>query len=224
MHVVVALVEQGVPDRVEEPRLAAVEVAREDQVEGLAGLVLVLVVPARVVPAPRAGDLLGGQAEQEHVLLAGLLGDLDGGAVAGADGQGAVHHELHVARAAGLVAGGRDLLGDVAGRDQPLGERDGVVRQELDPELAADVRVVVDHGADVVDQLDDELREPVRRGRLAGEQERPGRDVQRRVRAEAVVADHDLEHVQQLPLVLVDALDLRVEDRVGVERDARPWP
>ena len=98
-----------------------------------------LVVPARVVPAPAAGDLLGGQAEQEHVLLAGLLGDLDRGAVAGADGQGPVHHELHVARAAGLVAGGRDLLGDVAGRDQPLGERDGVIRQELDPELAADV-------------------------------------------------------------------------------------
>ena len=61
--------------------------AREDQVECLTGLVLVLVVPAGIVPAPRVGDLLGGQAEQEHVLLAGLLGDLDRGAVAGADGQ-----------------------------------------------------------------------------------------------------------------------------------------
>ena len=134
-----------------------------------AGLVLVLVVPAGVVPPPRVRDLLGGQAEEEHVLLAGLLGDLDRGAVAGADGQGAVHHELHVARAAGLVAGGRDLLGDVAGRDQPLGQGDGVVRQEDDPELAADVGVVVDHGADVVDQPDDELGEAVRRGGLAGE-------------------------------------------------------
>ena len=95
----------------------------EDQVEGLPRLRLVLVVPARVVPAAAAGDLLGGQAEEEEVLLAGLLGHLDRGAVARADRQGAVHHELHVAGAAGLVAGRRDLLRDVAGRDQPLGQR-----------------------------------------------------------------------------------------------------
>ena len=80
-------------------------------------------MPVRVVPAAAAGHLFRGQAEQEEVLLAGFLGHLDGRAVARADGQRAVHHELHVARAAGLVAGGRDLVGDIAGRDQPLGER-----------------------------------------------------------------------------------------------------
>src|SRR4051794_16692906 len=45
MHVVVAVREQGIPDRAVEPRLAGVEVAREDQIQGLAGLVLAVVVP-----------------------------------------------------------------------------------------------------------------------------------------------------------------------------------
>jgi hypothetical protein len=53
------------------------------------------------------------QAEQEEVLGADLLADLDVGAVQRADGQRAVHRELHVAGARGLLAGGRDLLGQV---------------------------------------------------------------------------------------------------------------
>ena len=32
------------------------------------------------------------------------------------------HHELHVAGAAGFEAGGLDLVGNVAGWDQPLGQ------------------------------------------------------------------------------------------------------
>ena len=35
--------------------------------------------------------------------------------------------------------------------------------------------------------------------------------------AEAVVEDHDPQSVEQLPLVLVDAFDLAVEDRVGID-------
>ena len=40
---------------------------------------------------------------------------------------------------------------------------------------------------------------------------------QRRVLAQAVVEHDDVERVQELPLVFVDALDLRVEDRLGVD-------
>src|SRR3954453_1164760 len=64
VHVVVAPVEQHLPDRPVPPRLPPAEMAREDQVEGPSGLVVVLVVPAGVVPPPRVGDLLGGQAEE----------------------------------------------------------------------------------------------------------------------------------------------------------------
>jgi hypothetical protein len=90
-------------------------VSGRDQVQGRARFRLVIVVPPRVCTSPAVRDLLGGQAEEEEVLLARLLGHLDGGAVARADGEGAVHHELHVAGAAGLVARGGDLVGDVGG-------------------------------------------------------------------------------------------------------------
>ena len=62
------------------------------------------------------------------------------------------------------------------------------------------------------------LAKRVGRRRLAGEEERPRRHVERRVLAQPVVEHDDVQRVQQLPLVLVDPLDLRVEDRVGVDR------
>ena len=109
-------------DRGEDCRLFRAEMVREDEVEGGAGLRLVLVVPVGVVPALAGLNLLGSEAEEEEVVLARFLSHLDGGAIPGADGQRAVHHELHVAGAAGFVAGGRDLVRDIAGRDQPLGQ------------------------------------------------------------------------------------------------------
>ena len=69
VHVVVAVGQQRVADRLEDARLVAAEVLREDQVQRRAGLRLVLIVPVRAVPAPAVGDLLGGQTEQEEVLL-----------------------------------------------------------------------------------------------------------------------------------------------------------
>src|SRR5580700_7654429 len=94
----------------------------EDQVQCGAGFWLVLIVPEWVVPSATAGHLFRRQAEEEEILLARLLRHLDGRAIARADRQGAVHHELHVARAAGLVAGSRDLIRDITGRDQSLRE------------------------------------------------------------------------------------------------------
>src|SRR6266581_8114923 len=103
----VAAREQGVAQRGENARLIAAEVIGEDQVERRARLRLVLIVPARTVPTAAAGNLVRGEAEQEKVLLARLLGHLDRRAIARADRERAVHHELHVARAARLVAGRR---------------------------------------------------------------------------------------------------------------------
>lgn len=49
-------------------------------------------------------------AEDEKVILAGLLCHLNVGSVHGTDGQSAVQHELHVAGARGLSASCGDLL------------------------------------------------------------------------------------------------------------------
>ena len=74
----------------------------------------------------------------------------------------------------------------------------------------------VDRRGDV-EELDDDLREPVGRRGLAREEKRPRGHVEVGVRAEAVVEDDDAERVEQLPLVFVDALDLAIEDRVRVD-------
>ena len=82
------------------------------------------------------------------------------------------------------------------------------------------LRVRVDDARDVVDQLDDALGHHVAGRRLAGEEHRARHGVGVGVGLQPVVARDDVQQVEQLPLVLVDALDLHVEQRVHVEVDA----
>ena len=98
-----------------------------------------------------------------------------------------------------------------------LGEADVVVGDEDDAQHAADRRVGVDHPRHVVGELYDQLGVVVGRRRLAGEELHPRGPVPLRVRADLVVERHRLDDVEELALVLVDALDLDVEDGVGVE-------
>ena len=107
---------------------------------------------------------------------------------------------------------------DVRGRDDPLGERHVVLGQEHDFEPAAQHRVAVDRGRQIVDELDDYFGEMVGGRRLAREEERPRRHLQVRIRPQPVVEHHDPQRVEQLPLVFVNALDLAIEDRVRVHR------
>ena len=67
------------------------------------------------------------------------------------------YHKLHVAGSGGLSAGRGDLLGEVGGGHDLLGQGDTVVLQEDDLELVADVGVVVHHLGHPVEQLDDLL-------------------------------------------------------------------
>ena len=189
--------------------------------ERRADLRVVVEVPARVIPAAAPLDLPGGEAEEEEVLLAGRLGHLDGGAVARPQGERAVHHELHVGRATRLVAGGGDLVGDVGRGDEPLGQGDVVLREEEDLQPPLRDRVPVDGAGQVAEELDDDLGEPVGRRGLAGEEEGPRGHLQPGVPAQAVVQHHDAQAVQELPLVLVDALHLAVEDRLRIHHLAR---
>ena len=137
-----------------------------------------VVVPRVVAARAQRLDLLDGQAEDEDVVVADLLLDLDVGAVERADGERAVERELHVAGAGGLLAGGGNLLGEVGRRDDFLGERHAVVGQEGDLELAADARVGVDARADDVDRADDVLGEVVAGRGLGGEDEDARHDVE----------------------------------------------
>src|SRR5262245_55070454 len=103
---------------------------REDQVQRRASLRLVVIVPLRVIPAAATSHLFRRQAEQKETSLAAFLRHLDGRAVAGTNGQPAVHHELHVTRATGFIPSGGDLVRNVGGGDQPLCQRNAILGQE----------------------------------------------------------------------------------------------
>jgi len=64
----------------------------------------------RIIMVAQVINLFTRQAEHEEVLFANFFTDLNVCAVKSTDGNGAVHHELHVAGAGSLLAGGGQLL------------------------------------------------------------------------------------------------------------------
>src|SRR5262245_10293178 len=87
-------------------------------------------MPLRLIPAATSGDLISSQTKQEEVLPTCLFSHLDRRPVSRANGERAVHHELHVARSAGFISGGRNLVRYIARRNQPLGNRYAIIRNE----------------------------------------------------------------------------------------------
>ena len=134
-----------------------------------------LVEQVGVVGVAQVLHLIGMKAEEEHIVVAQQVVHFHVGTVQGADGQRAVHHKLHIAGAAGLLAGGGDLLTDLAGGHEDLGQGDAVVLQEhhLEPIFAQ--RVAVDLVGQRIDEVDDALGHGVAGGGLGAEQERLGR-------------------------------------------------
>src|SRR5262245_20646329 len=106
----IAMREERIPDRRKHPMLGMAKGVVADHIQDITDLWLMLVVPMRVIPATAGQHFLCRQAEEEEVFLTCLPGHLDGGAITGSNGQGSIHHKLHVARTAGLIARRRDLL------------------------------------------------------------------------------------------------------------------
>ena len=88
------------------------------------------VMPVRVVPPAAIDHLICCKPKQEKVLLARCFRHFDGRAVTGSNRERAVHHEFHIAGAAGFVAGRGDLIGYITSRNQPLGERNAILGQK----------------------------------------------------------------------------------------------
>ena len=65
-------------------------------------------------------DLLGGQAEDECILLSDLLHNLNVRAVHRAECQRAVQHQLHVRGSGRFLGSSRNLLGDIRCREDQL--------------------------------------------------------------------------------------------------------
>eukprot|EP00976_Prorocentrum_cordatum_P099463 1191851-Prorocentrum_minimum.AAC.2 len=192
------------------PICDSAEVAVADQVEreGIGGRDRNLLVAV----FDDAVNLLNRGAEDKALLLADLLPNLNVSTVHGAAEKSAVHGELHVAGAGSLSASGGDLLGEVGPGDELLGGRHVVVGEEDHLQQIAHIGVVVNLGAHGIDQLDDLLRHGVTGGSLASDDDHLGGQLRLllgRHRLDLGVRVNAAHDVQQLPLVLVNALDLR---------------
>src|SRR5580700_5327928 len=221
VYIMIALSQKRIAQGSEYSWLIAAEVIRENEVERSSNLRLILIVPMRVVPGAARLDLLHREPEQEHVLFSGFLRHFDGGAVAGSDRQSSVHHKFHVTRSAGLVAGGRDLVGDIAGWNQPFRQRNVVLREKDDVEPAARRRVSVNRARQVVDELYDELGQLVSWRRLTGEEKCPRHCLHAGIFPQPVINDHNPQRIHQLPLIFVNTLNVAVEDGVGIDDTPR---
>src|SRR6266404_2707498 len=102
VHIVITVGQESVSQRSEYSWFVAAEVIRENEVKSRSSLRFIFIMPVRTVPGATVLDLFHGETEQEHVFLACLLRHFDGRAVPRSDGQGSVHHELHIARSTGF--------------------------------------------------------------------------------------------------------------------------
>merc|ERR1719321_1822587 len=153
-----------------------------------------------------------------------LLGNLDVGTVHGAQDEATVHRELHVGCPRGLSPRRADVLAELAPRDDHFCQRHVVIGEENELEQPAEIGVVVHHVAHGRDELDDALGQVVAGRSLAPYDADPGHLLRTLLRGhflELGVPVDDAEHVQNLSLVLVDALNLDIIQGVSTHLFAR---
>src|ERR1700688_2722331 len=104
MHVVIAVLHEGVNDRTEDAWFENAVCVGADGIQCCSYLRIPFVMPLRAVPATAVRDLLRVEPEQKKVLLTSLSRHLNRRAIASTQGEGAIHHELHIARPTRLEA------------------------------------------------------------------------------------------------------------------------
>ena len=216
-HIEGVVSSEVVEQRAEQFTVAVAEVAHFDQPQGFLQFRQRSDHVTWAVAALFQGrDLFHGFAEQEEVLGTDKLPNLHIGPVKGADGEGAIHGELHVAGAGGFLAGGGDLFGQIRSGVDLLAQLHVVIRQEHHPQQAVHVGIGIDGVGNAVDEADDQLRHVVARSGLAAEDHGAGRHaIGLAVLDPQVLGDH-LQGVEVLALVFVDALHLHVEQAGGI--------
>ena len=115
------------------------------------------------------------------------------------------------------------MLADVRGRGDNFGLANIVVFNVDDLQKVTDVLVIVNNFANAADKVDDSLSHPVAGSGLASEDRHTRCKFLTLFRAHCLdrqVSVNDTEDVQLLPLVLVYALDLDIEECFWVDANA----
>ena len=95
-----------------------------------------------------------------------------------------------------------------------------IIGEKYHFEPAAHIGVVIDKLGDGVDKLDNELGHSITRRGLAAENKCASGYIGLRIFLERQIPRKDMEHIEMLPLVLMDAFCLNIEERVGFDFDA----
>ena len=164
--------------------------------------------------------LFGGQAKNANVVPSHLLQNLNIRTVQSAQSHRAVKHKLHITSAAGFLAGRGNLLADVGRRIDNLSLGNVEILNENHLNLALADWVVVHQLGHAANQANNLLGKHIARRRLAGKDESVRQNIPLRVVVQLVVKVHNLENIQQLPLVGVNTLYLHVKNRVRVNLNA----
>src|SRR5512137_1245126 len=118
------MIEKGVDKRFEQVRISGREKPRPDQLDCLSKFRIGFVIRPWVVPiALQLRYLFSGQTEEEEILSAHFLADLDVGAIQGSDGERSVHREFHVSGSRCFFSSRRNLLGEIGSRVDVLAVR-----------------------------------------------------------------------------------------------------
>ncbi len=112
------------------------------------------------------------------------------------------------------------LFGQIRRRVDALAVLHAEIGQKYHLQPIAYIRIAVHHIADRGDQFDHELGQMIAGRRLAAENEGARLHLERWIGFDAVIQRHDVQHLQVLALVLVDALHQNVENRIWIDRNA----
>ena len=145
-----------------------------------------------------------------------MLQHLNVGTVQRPDGQRTVKSKFHITGTGGFGPGQRNLFRKVGGRNNHLRQADAVVGDKHHFQLVANLRIVVDHFGDVVDQVNDVFRHVISRSRFTGEDIHTRYPLSVRIGLNAIVAGDHMQHVHQLAFVFVNTLDLHIKQRFRV--------
>ena len=161
-------------------------------------------------------DLVAGCAEHEDIVIAYRLVDLYVRPVLCSKRHGAVEHELHVSCSACFLGCKRDLLGNIACRNQFSCFCHIIIFNHDNFEVFVYLRIIVDDLLQAEDQMDDILCDHIRRSCLRAEdcRHRSCRDLSR---LDLKVLINDIECIELLAFVLVETLHLDVEDRIRAD-------